>query len=1115
MLRKLIVLIIILNAIFLIAKSTEKNIMNTGPARGTLVGYDLLQNDYWLFWANYKGQTAYDPYTGSAGGYFTRARLPVIYQEGLLWGGLFQGDTAKTDTPRVGGIYYRIGTSPGGIIKIEDQLVVNEASKGIFKVHKNWPNLSDQYLKKELSTFLNMNEEDITDYMIEGLRDRYADHWKNWPVEWGAPFNDVNDNGIYDPIVDVQGYPVVEMGDYPGIAGADETLFMVVNDLNEANVRYLSGTPSIGLELQITLWNYQTAFLPLANAIFKRFVLVNKSNAIIDSMYIQHFVDPDIGYHKDDLVGCDSTLSLGFAYNGYAVDPEADKLGLIPPAIGLALLQGPLVNAPGSTGMFNFKPVADSKNLKMTSFNALSRYHYPYGDPPMGDVTFALMTYNLMRGYLPTADIQHPEPFITGSGVRAGLPTKFPLSGDPVNDPQGVYSDVDGQGQNLEPGDRRFYINSGPFRMEPGDKQELIFTWIGAQSNDHRQPISIIKECTTIIQRFYENGFKDVELMPAAPQVKAEAIGQTVLLNWGWDAQSVEEIEQKIKNGYRFEGYNIYQLPDYYATIEDPGTIKLATFDIDNNVKTIDGLKYDQEENRLIIRPLQVGRDSGIQRYFVVKRDSIKQKPLYRGSTYYFAVTSYNYNPDFKNFPSLESDYWVIKVTIQGQKPGLRYQAEPEELIETTASQTTDVICQVKVVDPTLVTDHDYQVSFTSVPDSVDPAKKAWFWNLEDLTTGQTLLEGKPVLIFKEEQEIADLGNDTELADGLLVKVLAPEPDIKAIVQVADAEGPLTPDEYDEQGAPFQGNNVWHDASSPNDENPFYISSGREATLFSVARSIENARGHDFELRFTEQGGIFAWWDDADVYTEVPFEAWDVGPATYEDDSDDVRCLTGGYSEGGTVGIFDFAYTDAALGYPATDWIYVRRPMDSNGSYEAYYEDVTSGNYSYDWWSHSKEVLARIIICDMGGAGTLPPTGTVIRFITTKGPDENLTFRFKGPGGPLQTRELLKKDVEKINVFPNPYYAASSMEPDRFTHFVTFNHLPPHAIIRIFTLNGALVRKLEKQDDSQFFRWDLKNEKGWRVASGLYIVHIDMPELKKQKILKLMVITGEEVLDYY
>ncbi|WP_457565309.1 T9SS type A sorting domain-containing protein, partial [Caldithrix abyssi] len=247
----------------------------------------------------------------------------------------------------------------------------------------------------------------------------------------------------------------------------------------------------------------------------------------------------------------------------------------------------------------------------------------------------------------------------------------------------------------------------------------------------------------------------------------------------------------------------------------------------------------------------------------------------------------------------------------------------------------------------------------------------------------------------------------------------------------------------------------------------------------------------------------------------VPFEAWDVGRGTYDDATDDIRCLTGGYSGGATPGVFDFAYQDPAFGFPATDWIDIRKPINEQGSYPVFAQDIESGVFSYSWWDNSVEILSGIIICDYGGAATLPPTNTVIRFITTKGPDENLTFTFNAPGKIENDPELMKKDVEKINVFPNPYYAASSMEPDRFTHFVTFNHLPPHAIIRIFTLNGALVRKLEKLDDSQFFRWDLKNEKGWRVASGLYIVHIDMPELGKQKVLKLMVITGEEVLDYY
>ncbi|MCD6374092.1 MAG: T9SS type A sorting domain-containing protein [Caldisericaceae bacterium] len=1091
--------------------------MKSAPVKGALIGYDFLHNDYWLFWANYEGQTAYDPYTGSSGGYFTPARLPVIYTEGLLWGGFLRGIPAESDTPRVGGISYRIGTDPGGIIRIDDHLEVNELSKGIFKVHKNWQNLSNQYFKRELSISLHKQEDEITDYDVNSIRKRYAKNWKEWPVQWGAPFNDVNDNGIYDPVIDEQGYPQIDQGDYPGIAGADETLFMVVNDLNEARVKAHTGTLPVGVELQITLWNYQNTFWPLSSAVFKRYVLINKSNATIDSMYFQLFADPDVGDYSDDLVGCDSTLSLAFAYNGRAYDAEAQEAGVsIPPVISLALLQGPLVESPGSTGRFNFKQVADKKNLPMTSFAYLQSFSCPMCDPPMGVIDYALQTYNMMRGFIPTNDLKHPTPFIAGSGPRAGLSTRFPLSGDPVNDPTGLYGDVDGQGQNLSPGDRRFYMNTGPFRMEPGERQEIIAIWIGAIGKDERQGITWIKEFLKIIQQFYENGFKDMDLSPAAPQVRAETIGKTVLLNWGWNPQSIEEIEQKEKNGFRFEGYNVYQLPDSNATIRDPRTVKLVTFDLNNSVKTIDGLTHNIKSGNTFLGPLQIGRDSGIQRYFVVKRDSINHKPLYKGSTYYFVVTSYNYNQEFKDFPSLESDYQVVAVTIQGKKPGLRYQAEPEEFIETTASQKTDVICQVKVVDPTLVTDHNYQLTFTSVPDSIDSLQKQWFWNLEDLSTGKMLLKNKPVLIFKDDQNLDNLGNDIELVDGLLIKVFAPEPDIKAIMQVADAEGPLTPDEYDEQGAPFKGNNVWHDRSSPNDENPFYISAGGgSGGLDRITPSIENARGHDFELRFTEQGGIYAWWYDEDIYVDVPFEAWDVGRATYDDASDDIRCLTGGYSGGATVGVFDYEYKDPFLGFPATDWLYIRVPIDSRGSYKVFYDDVTSGNFNYQWWSYSKEVLARIIICDMGGAKTLPPTGTVIRFITTKGPTEDLVFNFQGPGEPIQSNDLLKKDVEKINVFPNPYYAASSMEPDRFTHFVTFNYLPPHAIIRIFTLNGALVRKLEKNDPSQFFRWDLKNEKGWRVASGLYIVHIEMPELNKQKILKLMVITGEEVLEYY
>ncbi|RMG28644.1 MAG: hypothetical protein D6732_18485, partial [Methanobacteriota archaeon] len=357
--------------------------------------------------------------------------------------------------------------------------------------------------------------------------------------------------------------------------------------------------------------------------------------------------------------------------------------------------------------------------------------------------------------------------------------------------------------------------------------------------------------------------------------------------------------------------------------------------------------------------------------------------------------------------------------------------------------------------------------------------------------------------------------NDQLIVDGLLIKVSGPAPGIKAIVEVANENGPLPEDQWDAAGAPYGGNNVWHSLSAPADANRYYIGAGGgSGDIDRMSRSIANAEAHDFELRFTDAGGTYTWWYDADTAAHVPFEAWDVGIQTYDDASDDIRCLTGGYSGGATVGAFDFGYTDPYFGFPATDWIYVRKPLNDQGTYDVYENDVLSGTWSYGWWDNSIEVLSRITICDFGGAGTLPATGTVIRWITNKPHLLTTTYSFTAPAA-THSDDLAKLDVEKINVFPNPYYAANSLEPDRFNRFVTFNHLPKKATIRIFTLGGIQVRKLEKDDDSQFLQWDLKNETGLPVASGMYVAYVDMPDLGKTKVLKLMIIQGEQVVEFY
>lgn len=204
---------------------------------------NILQNDYWAFWAYYDGLLGNNSIKKAPGGLFTPKKVPVIYTEGIVWGGIVKEGSDKTeiDTPRVGGVRYRVGTQPGHVIRIGDKYEIDPASKRIFKVSKKWQTLTDADLRKELGALLNVDENQIMTDQIAALRQKYANDWKNWPVELGAPFNDINENGIYDPVLDENGYPLPDSGDYPGMRQATQTMFLVINDLDSNKVKNYRG----------------------------------------------------------------------------------------------------------------------------------------------------------------------------------------------------------------------------------------------------------------------------------------------------------------------------------------------------------------------------------------------------------------------------------------------------------------------------------------------------------------------------------------------------------------------------------------------------------------------------------------------------------------------------------------------------------------------------------------------------------------------------------------------------------------------------------------------------------------------------------------------------------
>jgi hypothetical protein len=60
-----------------------------------------------------------------------------------------------------------------------------------------------------------------------------------------------------------------------------------------------------------------------------------------------------------------------------------------------------------------------------------------------------------------------------------------------------------------------------------------------------------------------------------------------------------------------------------------------------------------------------------------------------------------------------------------------------------------------------------------------------------------------------------------------------------------------------------------------------------------------------------------------------------------------------------------------------------------------------------------------------------------------------------------------------------------------------------------------MVRRLEKTDaNTPFLRWDMKNEYGLPLASGVYVYHVSVPEMG-EKVGKLILFAPNERLDTY
>ena len=321
--------------------------------------------------------------------------------------------------------------------------------------------------------------------------------WLNWGLmaPYGAPFVDVNNNGIYDPQIDT-----------PGVKGASQTIFLSYTDgfpdTHNPGEGFGGGTAPLCSEVHLTAWCYsQPSYTDMQ---FLKFVIINKGTQPWTRTFFSLVSDPDLGNANDDYVGCDTTRKLAYCYNSSNNDPV---YGAAPPAVGFLLLKG-------AYSKYNNPP----KQLDMTSFIYFSSSQFSAlcETDPTGEPTEA---YHFMQGFKKDSSCWlDPLQLITPPNYYKKI--KFIYPGDPETNTG--WTEYKGSIGNCWPsdssgtptipniaGDRRMVMNSGAENLTvmPGDTQTIVVCQLIARGNSNLNSVTKLKQLADVAIEFYNSGY--------------------------------------------------------------------------------------------------------------------------------------------------------------------------------------------------------------------------------------------------------------------------------------------------------------------------------------------------------------------------------------------------------------------------------------------------------------------------------------------------------------------------------------------------------------------------------------------------------------------------------
>ena len=636
-----------------------------------------------------------------------------------------------------------------------------------------------------------------------------------------------------------------------------------------------------------------------------------------------------------------------------------------------------------------------------------------------------------------------------------------------------------------EPGSVDMQISSGYFPLEAGQTERIAMAIM--MGNDQQDAI----RNKDVAQLTYESDYQFAKA-PNPPKVTAVVGDGKVTLYWDRSAENTKDKYMgNITNGadlYDFEGYKIYRATDFefndaYNITDGDGNLTFLEPYVQNGVRA----QWDLIDGKSGWHPVDL---NGIKYYLGDETGlvhSYVDNNVVNGQRYYYAVVSYDYGGDLTNniIPSdspmklrvnpltgsVSFGPNVVEVIPSPPSAGFVDASFAGDQIDHVAGSSSGEV-YLEIVDPQSIKDaHVYQVTFDDT----------LFLNQQGLAGYDTATTKSYYLVdVTDPNDLDTLINkseylpetDADVIDGFRLTFK----NVESLGFNRDLSYWNTDSVWNFDVARYYTFNVVG-SMLPYDYRIVFLEGITDTSLDICMRTLSN--GNCFPgflqegrpVNFKVQRQISLTGNDEVDWEQIPFGFIDVIPFG----SPDSIFNADGSRESDWIVFMDH---EDELGNPLPSWRFLLNLMPNDET--RIYDQPRPGDTAY-------------VVVDKPFL-----EGDIYEFTTH---------------APMIDQAKAIDDLDKIKVVPNPYFAASAFEGQntfnsgRGPREIQFRYLPSECTIRIYSISGELVKTIHHSSplESGTGKWDLLTEDNLSAAFGMYIYHVEAPNIG-ERIGKLAIV---------